>query len=162
MAILCDNAFMRGISASGYTLINNTTDAPAANYSSNLGVWLGDTTYYTNLVDEDINTSYHSSSQGQTGYIQFQVSTGSAAVKCEMYFNTNIIVNQYTQFLFQGSNNGSSWTTLYTDNAPPTTAGEYTASWSNTTTYTYYRWTATWGYTSYYLNSISEMRWYAE
>ncbi len=91
------------------------------------------------LIDNNTATKYltfHSS-----GWVQFQASSGAVVVKYTITSANDVPARDPKNWTLQGSNNGSSWTTLNTQ-SNQTFASRFltkTYTFSNSTSYTYYR-----------------------
>jgi len=91
------------------------------------------------LIDNSTGTKYltfHSS-----GWVQFRPATGAAVVKYTITSANDSPERDPKNWTLQGSNNGTSWTTLNTQ-TNQTFASRFltkTYTFSNTTSYTYYR-----------------------
>jgi hypothetical protein len=97
-----------------------------------------------NAFDDDTDTGWLTLNTVAGAWVRVQLSAGKTARKLRLYNpgNTAGIKN----FTFQGSNNGSSWTTIHTAQAIQD-AGWQSFTFENSTSYTYYQVVATdnWG-----------------
>jgi hypothetical protein len=92
-----------------------------------------------NVFDQDALTSWTSvAGLGTTAWVSYQLTSGVVA-KRYYILRPTITTNRPTGWLFQGSNDGSSWTTLDTVVGDVTTGGYTSGTLANTTSYTYYR-----------------------
>jgi hypothetical protein len=93
-----------------------------------------------NAFDGDHNTIWDSNATA-TGWVQGQWTTGFAATQYRIRRRDDQAARMPKDFTLQGSNNGSSWTTLdtRTNITWPTSGETKTFTFTNSTVYTYYR-----------------------
>lgn len=154
-------------------LLNTLDNAPATSaYSMTRGVWQHtDATAFNNyipkLIDDTRTTGWHSATQGTTDSWIVTLSTGGTATMLK--FGTSPSYGgahgsaTYTNIVLYASNDGSSWTTLYTvpsGELPNTADTFYEWDFTNTTSYTKYRTDYTWS-SSYYHQGPTQWAWYA-
>ena len=113
-------------------MTSNTSPSGVANAGTNAtAAW--------NVFDQDSLTSWTSSAGlGTTAWVSYQLTSGIVAKKYYI-LRPAATTNRPSGWVFQGSNDGSSWTTLHTV-AGDATASSYTSgTLANATSYTYYR-----------------------
>lgn len=152
------------------TLLNTESNAPKASaYSMGLGgPWGSDyNTYIPYMIDGNRSQSWHSANQGTSDDWQVTLSTGGIATVCKIGSHASYAgatgSSAYTSMILYGSNDGSTWTTLYTvpsGDLNTTADTTYEHNFTNTTSYTRYRTVYGWG-SSYYHKGVSEWAWYA-
>jgi len=92
-----------------------------------------------NVFDQDAATSWTSvGGLGTTAWVAYQLTSGIVA-KRYYILRPSATTNRPSGWLFQGSNDGSSWTTLDTVTANATAGGYTSGVLANTTAYEYYR-----------------------
>jgi hypothetical protein len=92
-----------------------------------------------NAFDQDAVTSWTSSTGlTTTAWISYQLTSGVVA-KRYYILRPSVTTNRPSGWVFQGSNDGSSWTTLDTVVGDATASGYTSGVLANTTSYTYYR-----------------------
>lgn len=117
-------------------MTSNSAPSGTASASSELGAELAYQAFNRNTLDK------WTPSSGPTGWLQYQFALG---VTAKQYSIVGALSGRETQapktWTFQGSNNGSTWTTLDTQTAVSAwSAGEKrTYTFSNLTSYSYYR-----------------------
>lgn len=114
-------------------MTSNTTPSGVANAGVNA------TTAF-NVFDQDPLTSWTSTagSLGTTAWVSYQLTSGMVAKKYYMLRPTTT-TSKPSGWVFQGSNDGSTWTTLDTVTGDATLGGYTSGTLANTTSYTYYR-----------------------
>lgn len=149
-------------------LVNTADNAPAASaYAMTLGAWAGNyASYAPNLIDDSRTTGWHSATQSTTDSWIVTLSTGGTATMLK--FGTQVSYGgahgsaTYTNIVLYASNDGSTWTTLYTvpsGELPNTADTFYEWDFANTTSYTKYRTDYTWS-SSYYHQGATQWAWY--
>jgi hypothetical protein len=93
----------------------------------------------TRLVDNSSSTKYLT--QHSAAWVQFRANTGNVVVKYTLTSANDVPARDPRNWTLQGSNNGTSWTTLNTQ-TNQTFASRFltkTYTFTNSTSYTYYR-----------------------
>jgi hypothetical protein len=110
---------------------NTTPSGTASAGTNNATAW--------NVFDQDVATSWTSQTGlGTTAWVSYQLTSGVVA-KRYYILRPSVTTNRPTGWIFQGSNDGSSWTTLDTVVGDATSLGYTSGTLANTTSYTYYR-----------------------
>lgn len=111
---------------------SNTAPSGVANAGTNA-------TTAWNVFDQDSATSWTSNTGlGTTAWVSYQLTSGMVAKKYYI-LRPAATTNRPSGWVFQGSNDGSSWTTLDTVVGDATASGYTSGTLANTTSYTYYR-----------------------
>lgn len=127
-------------------LTGTTTTPPAGSDITNYGGTV--TSQYsdspagediTKLIDNSTSTKYLT--QHAAAWVQFQSSTATAVVSYSITSANDVPNRDPRNWNLQGSNNGTSWTTLNTQTAQTFASRllKKTYTFTNSTTYTYYR-----------------------
>ena len=93
----------------------------------------------TKLIDNSTSTKYLT--QHSAAWVQFQSSTATAVVSYSITSANDVPNRDPRNWTLQGSNNGTSWTTLNTQTNQSFASRflKKTYTFTNSTTYTYYR-----------------------
>jgi hypothetical protein len=93
-----------------------------------------------NVFDQSVSTGILTSSSLNAAVVQYQFPSAKTIIRYAIYTNTSNIARNPATWTFDGSNNGSTWTTLHSvTGAALALSSWYNYTFTNTTGYTYYR-----------------------
>lgn len=126
------------------TMTSNTTPSGVASASPSLS---GGTAYQA--FDNNGSTAIYWNVGNLPGILQYQFTAGKVITSYTLRLNTatdTVAIGGWKSWTFEGSNDGSSWDTLDTRSGVTLSADtDNSFSFSNSTSYTYYRWRVTTG-----------------